>query len=170
MFLPYRSKMPDIHKKSFIAQNAVIIGDVSIEEGSSIWFGCTLRGDVHEIKIGARTNIQDGSVIHVTRGVQGSYIGDNVTVGHMALIHACTIGNNVLVGMQSCIMDGACIKDNAMIAAGSLVTPGKTVPSRQLWAGRPARYMRDLSDKDIEAITHSAQDYATLAAEYIENK
>ncbi len=166
LFLPYRTKTPVIAPDAFVAQNAAIIGDVVVGAESSIWYGCTVRGDVNNIIIGTRTNIQDGSVIHVSSYTQGTYVGDDVTVGHSALLHACTIGNRVLVGMQACVMDDAQVGDDTIIAAGALVTPGKIVPSGQLWAGRPARYIRDLTDQDREMIAVSAQKYAELAAEY----
>ena len=147
---PYNNILPRIHSSAFIAENAVIIGDVEIGEDSSIWYGCTLRGDVNNIIIGKRTNIQDHTMIHVSSTTQGTYIGDDVTVGHAAVLHACTIGSLAFVGMQACIMDDAIVEDRAMIAAGALITPGKTVPEGQLWGCSPARYMRDLSQKDLD--------------------
>ena len=168
LILPYNGILPRIHPTAFIAQNAVIIGDVEIGPDASIWYGCVLRGDVNDIKIGARTNIQDGVVIHVSSTTQGTYIGDDVTVGHMALVHACTIGDRAFIGMQSCVMDDAHVADEAMVAAGALVTAGKKVPSRELWAGRPARLFRPLSDDDIRHTLHSAHHYAALARSYRE--
>ena len=163
---PYRTITPQIGDHVFVAENAVLIGDVKIGTESSIWYNTTLRGDVNNIIIGARTNIQDGTVIHVSSYTQGTYVGNDVTVGHMALLHACTIGSRVLVGMQSCIMDDAAVGDDVIIAAGSLVTPGKIVPSGQLWAGRPAKFVRDLTEQDFEMIRISATKYVELAAEY----
>ncbi len=163
---PYKNITPRIHPSAFIAENAVIIGDVEIGEGSSIWYGCTLRGDVNNIVIGKRTNIQDHTMIHVSSTTQGTYIGDDVTVGHAALLHACTIGSLAFIGMQACIMDDAVVEEQAMIAAGSLVTPGKTITKGQLWGGSPARYMRDLSQKDLDFLPFSAQRYADLARTY----
>ena len=163
---PYRNIIPKIHETAFIAENAAIIGDVEIGAGTGIWYGCTLRGDVNDIKIGARTNIQDGTVIHTSLGVQGTYIGDDVTVGHMALLHACTIGSRAFIGMQSLIMDEVVVEDEAMVAAGSMVTPRKRIPKHQLWGGRPARYMRDMTPEEIEYLQISADRYAALAQEY----
>ncbi len=163
LILPYKGIAPRIHPSCFIAENAVIIGDVEIGPDSNIWYGCVLRGDVNNITIGARTNIQDGTVIHVSSTTQGSYIGDDVTVGHMALIHACTIGNRVLVGMKSCIMDDAQVADEAIIAACALIPPRKSVPTRELWAGQPARLMRAVTDDDVADILHSATHYVDLA-------
>ncbi|OFW87043.1 MAG: gamma carbonic anhydrase family protein [Alphaproteobacteria bacterium RIFCSPHIGHO2_02_FULL_46_13] len=162
----YRGITPHIDSSAFVAENAAIIGDVQIGAGSGIWYGVTLRGDVNDIKIGARTNIQDGTVIHTSLGVQGTYIGDDVTVGHMALLHACTIGNKAFIGMQSLIMDEVVVEDEAMVAAGSMVTPRKRIPRHQLWGGRPARYMRDMTPEEIEYLQISADRYAALAKEY----
>ena len=166
--LPYDDTEPQIAKEVFIAKNAAVIGDVKIGKKSSIWYACTVRGDEKEIVIGERTNIQDNSVIHVATKVQGTYIGDDVTVGHGCIIHACTIGNLVLVGMGSTVMDGAVIEDEAMVAAGSLVTPGKTIPKGQLWAGRPAKYMRDLTEEDYKHMRWSAENYIYLAGKHME--
>ncbi len=162
----YRGITPKIDGTAFVAENAAIIGDVEIGAGTGIWYGCTLRGDVNDIKIGARTNIQDGTVIHTSLGVQGTYIGDDVTVGHMALLHACTIGNRAFIGMQSLVMDEVVVEDEAMVAAGSMVTPRKRIPRHQLWGGRPARYMRDMTPEEIEYLQISADRYAALAQEY----
>lgn len=166
LILPYRNILPKIDPSAFVAPGASVIGDTVIGAESGIWFGCTIRGDVNIIRIGARTNIQDNSMIHVSSTLQGTFVGDDVTVGHMALLHACTIGNRAFIGMQACVMDGAVVEDEAMVAAGALVTPGKRIPSRQLWGGRPAKFMRDLSDEDIEGFLHSARHYAALAREY----
>ena len=165
--LPYKGILPKIHDSVYVAPTAAIAGDVEIGAESSVWFGCSMRGDVHEIRIGKRTNIEDGSVLHVTRGVSGCYVGDDVTVGHMALLHACTIGNRVLIGMKACVMDKAIVEDGAMVAAGALVTPGKVVPSGQLWAGSPAKYMRDLSEAEIGFLKTSADNYVRDSREYL---
>ena len=175
--------MPKIDPRAFIAAGAVIIGDVEIGPDSSVWFGCVLRGDVNKIRIGARTNIQDGTVIHVASGLQPArlgqgaptppdagyptLIGDNVTVGHMALLHACTIESNAFVGMKSAVMDGAKIESFGMLAAGALLTPGKIVAKNQLWAGRPAKFWRDLTDNDLAQFDMRAGQYADLAKEYM---
>lgn len=166
IILPYRGVMPKIDPSAFVAKAAVVIGDVEIGAESNVWFGVTIRGDVHEIRIGKRTNIQDGSVIHVTRNLSGTYIGDEVTVGHMALLHACTVGDGAFIGMKACVMDEAVVEAGAMVAAGALVTPGKIVPSGQLWAGSPAKYMRDLTDEDKAFFPVSADNYVRLAQDY----
>ena len=163
----FKDHAPVLDQSAFIAENAVIIGDVTIGVESSIWYGCTARGDVNDIKIGARTNIQDHTIIHVSSTTQGTYIGDDVTVGHGCILHACTIGDQAFIGMQSCIMDDATIEPQAMVAAGSLVTGGKIIPSKQLWGGRPARYMRDLTENEVTYLKFSANRYVTLSREYL---
>jgi carbonic anhydrase/acetyltransferase-like protein (isoleucine patch superfamily) len=164
----YRGVQPKLADRVFVAPNAYIIGDVEIGEDSSIWFNCTVRGDVNNITIGKRTNIQDGTVIHVSSTTQGTYIGDDVTVGHMALLHACTVGDRAFIGMKACVMDDAVVEADAMVAAGALVTSGKTVKSGELWAGTPAKKMRDLTREEIEFLRFSAKRYVTLAHEYLE--
>lgn len=167
MLKPYKNISPKIHATTFVAENAVIIGDAEIGEESSIWYNCVVRGDVNDIKIGARTNIQDGTVIHVSSTTQGTYIGDDVTVGHMALIHACTIGDRAFIGMKACVMDDAVVEEEAMVAAGALVTSGKRVPKHQLWAGAPAKYMRDLTPEEIKFLKFSAERYVKLSRTYL---
>ena len=164
----YREAVPQIDGTAFIAETATIIGAVEIGAESSIWYGCTLRGDVNNIRIGQRTNIQDHTMIHVSSTGQGTYIGNDVTVGHAAVLHACTIGDTAFIGMQACVMDDAVIEDFAMVAAGALVTPGKRVPSGQLWGGSPARFMRDLTKEELEFLGFSAARYAALAKTYRE--
>ncbi|HUY67710.1 MAG TPA: gamma carbonic anhydrase family protein [Alphaproteobacteria bacterium] len=180
LILPYRGITPKIDPRAFVAPGAVIIGDVEIGPDSSVWFGCVLRGDVNYIRIGSRTNIQDGTVIHTASGQQPAsatskipkdgyptIIGDDVTVGHMALLHACTLKDNSFVGMQAGVMDGAVIESHAMLAAGGLLTPGKTIPKGQLWAGTPAKYLRDLTDADLAQFDLRASQYAELGREYL---
>jgi carbonic anhydrase/acetyltransferase-like protein (isoleucine patch superfamily) len=165
--LPYKSVLPKIDETAFVAETAAVIGDVVIGAESSVWYGCTLRGDVNNIVIGARTNIQDHTMIHVSSDGQGTTIGDDVTVGHAAVLHACTIGNMAFIGMQACVMDGAIVEDGAMVAAGALVTPGKRVLSGQLWGGSPAKYMRDLSDAEKAFLKYSADRYVAVAKNYL---
>jgi len=167
LILPYKGIVPKIHKSVFVAPNASIAGDVEIGEDSSVWFGVQMRGDVHEIRIGKRTNIQDGSVLHVTRNVSGCYIGDNVTVGHKALLHACVVESDAFIGMGAIILDEAVVESGAMVAAGALVAPKKRVPKGELWAGNPARKMRDLTQADIDFFPVSAENYVRLSKEYM---
>jgi carbonic anhydrase/acetyltransferase-like protein (isoleucine patch superfamily) len=159
----YNSRRPSVSKNAYLAPNATLIGDVVLGDESSVWFGCVLRGDVFPIRIGARTNIQDGSVIHVTGGKQATTIGDDVTVGHMALLHGCRIGSRVLVGMGSIVLDGAIVEDDCVIAAGSLVSPGTHIPSRSLAMGRPAKVVRALKEADLAWVREAGEHYVVHA-------
>lgn len=164
---PYKGVMPKIAADAFIAANATVIGDVVIGSDTGIWFNCVVRGDVNDIRIGARTNIQDGTIIHVAHKFQGTYIGDDVTIGHMALIHACTLEDACFIGMNATVMDGAYVEAGAMVAAGALVTPGKRVGAGELWAGSPARRVRQLNEKDLKIMQYTAPHYVDLARQYI---
>jgi len=164
--IPFRGVEPQLGSGVYIAPSADLIGDVIVGDQSSIWFGCVLRGDIEKIRIGKRSNIQDLSVIHVRGGELGTHVGDEVTVGHRVVLHGCTVGDRVLVGMQAVIMDGAVIEDDVLVGAGSLVTPGTRIPSGYLALGRPARAVRLLEDKDREAILDGCTTYVGLAAEY----
>ncbi|HEV7371280.1 gamma carbonic anhydrase family protein [Arenibaculum sp.] len=166
LILLHRGKTPQIDRTAFVAPTATVIGDVVIGEDSGIWFGCVVRGDVNEIRVGRRTNIQDGTVIHVASRGQGTYVGDGVTVGHMALLHACTVDDGAFIGMKACVMDGAVVESGAMVAAGALVTPGKRVPRGELWAGSPARKLRDLTADEIAGFARQAAHYVELAGSY----
>ena len=168
LILPYKGVMPRIHPSVFIADGAVVIGDVEIGADSAVWFNCVVRGDVNEIRIGERTNIQDGSIVHVTRNGHGCYIGSGITVGHNAVIHACTLQDNCFVGMGSTLLDGSVVESNAMLAAGAMLTSGKRVPSGELWAGNPAKKLRDLRPEDLAFFPVSAQGYVDLAKEYMQ--
>jgi gamma-carbonic anhydrase len=158
---------PTISDKAFIAPGAAVIGDVEIGEDTGVWFGCVIRGDVNTIRIGNRTNIQDGTIIHVTRGTGPTVIGNGVTIGHCVLLHACTLQDNCFIGMRATLMDGVVVESGAMVAAGALVTPGKRVPSGQLWAGNPAKYFRDLTEKDLAFFPISAENYVKYTREYL---
>ncbi len=166
IIIPYKGIYPKIDSTAFIAPNTAISADVEVGANSSIWYGCSLRGDVHEIKIGKRTNIQENTVIHTTGEVSGAYIGNDVTVGHACVLHACTLENYAFIGMQSCLLDKSYVESFGMLAAGSLLTPNKRVPSGQLWGGSPARYMRDLTPDEIEMIKESAPHYVELGQEH----
>lgn len=178
MLIKYDNFYPKISSQVFIAYNSCIIGDTFIDENSSIWFGAVVRADVASIKIGKNTNIQDNSTIHVARALKDSegkeispkidcIIGDNVTIGHNCIIHACTINSNVLVGMGSTIMDGANIGENSIIGANSLVTKNKTFPPNSLIQGSPAKLIRTLSEDEIKAIKNQALEYVELSKKYI---
>ncbi|WP_218940146.1 gamma carbonic anhydrase family protein [Denitrobaculum tricleocarpae] len=173
---PYRGIMPKIHETAFVAENAIIIGDVEIGPHASIWYGCVIRGDVNAIRIGAETNIQDGSVVHATHDRNGDYrqtgggvptlIGEGVTVGHMALLHACEVQSRAFIGMRSVVMDRAVVESGAMVAAGAVVTPGKRVPGGELWSGTPAAFMRSLRPEEVDMIPYLRDNYLQLAASY----
>lgn len=176
IIMPYKGEYapngvsPRICERAFVAPGAAVIGDVEIGAESGIWFGTVIRGDVNYIRIGERTNIQDGTVIHVTRKTGPTIIGSGVTVGHSVLMHACTLQDNCFVGMRATIMDGVVVESGAMVAAGALVTPNKHIPSGQLWAGSPARYFRDLSPEEIDFFPVSAENYVKHVHEYLAMK
>jgi carbonic anhydrase/acetyltransferase-like protein (isoleucine patch superfamily) len=166
LILSYEKTVPTIADNTFIAPNATVIGDVVIGAESGIWFNCLLRGDVNEIRIGERTNIQDGSVVHVSGQGQGTYIGNDITIGHMALIHACTLEDGCFIGMNATVMDDCVVESGAMVAAGALVPPGKRVLAGQVWGGTPARYLRDIRESDLQMMRHTAPYYVELANSY----
>ena len=152
---------PQIHESCFIAPGADVIGDVTIQSESSIWFNATVRGDVNFIDIGSRSNIQDNACVHVTSRTHLVQIGSRVTIGHGAVIHGCTIHDRVLVGISSVILDGAIIEPDCMIAAGSLVPPGKIMPSGYLCMGSPAKPTRKLTREETESLITAADNYVT---------
>lgn len=164
---------PDIHPTAFVHDQACVIGDVVIGEDSSIWPMTVARGDVNKIRIGARSNIQDGSILHVTHAGPHTgdglplLIGDDVTVGHGVILHACTVGNRCLIGMGAVILDGAILEDDCFIAAGAVVSPGKRVTSGTLWLGNPAREKRKLSEEEIERLKYSADHYVKIKNQYM---
>jgi carbonic anhydrase/acetyltransferase-like protein (isoleucine patch superfamily) len=166
MLLPYKTHSPQIHKSAYIAEGTYIIGDVKIEAESSVWFASVIRGDVAPVTIGKGTNIQDGCVIHTSRFNKPTHIGDYVTIGHSAVVHACTLNNYAFIGMKSLVMDDAIVEEFGFVAAGAVISPGKIVKSYQLWAGVPAKYMRDLTAQEITHIKDSAQNYINLAKDY----
>jgi len=167
MILPYKGKLPTIHPTAFIAPGAVVIGDVEIGAYSSVWFGCVIRGDVNHIRIGERTNIQDGTVIHVTRVTSPTIIGSNITIGHSVLLHACTLEDDCFVGMGARILDDAVVESGAMLAAGALLTPKKRIPKGELWAGNPATLFRPLKQAELDFFPQSAENYVRLGQEYL---
>lgn len=174
--IPYNNILPNIADKAYIAPNAIISGDTTIGEQSNIWYNVVIRGDVAPIKIGKATNIQDGTIIHVSRAnhVQNkttknkapTIIGDYVTIGHLSMLHACTIEDKSFIGMRSLIMDLAHVETEAMVAAGSVITPGKIIKRGEIWSGNPGKFMRKMSENEISFITTSAENYVLLAKEY----
>jgi carbonic anhydrase/acetyltransferase-like protein (isoleucine patch superfamily) len=166
-------KSPKLGQKVFIDPSSVVIGDVEIGEDSSVWPCVVIRGDMHHIRIGARTSVQDGSVLHITHASDYNpaghplVIGDDVTVGHSVCLHGCTVGNRVLVGIGSTILDGAVVEDDVVIGAGSLVPPGKRLESGFLYMGTPVKQIRPLKDSERQFFTYSAGNYVKLKDQYL---
>ena len=167
MLRAYRSILPKVHPSAYIDQSAQVIGDVEIGEESSVWMNVVIRGDVNTIRIGDRTNIQDGTVIHVMRGTHPTTIGHEVTVGHAAILHGCTIHDRVLIGMGGILLNGAEIGEDSIVAAGSLVPEEKRFPARSLVMGRPASLKRELTDKEVASIRDYAQRYIGYRKDYM---
>lgn len=164
LIIPLNTKTPQIGKNCFLAQTATLIGDVSLGEGCSIWFNAVLRGDVHYVKLGNNVNVQDNAVIHCTYQKSPTNIGNNVSIAHGAIVHGCTIHDNVLIGMNAVVLDDSIIESNSIIAAGSVVTKGTVVKSGSVYAGTPAKKIKDLSPEllkdDIERIAKNYNMYA----------
>ena len=168
IILPWRGVSPTIAPDAFIAPGAVIVGDVVIGAGVSVWFNCVIRGDVNSIRIGARTNIQDGTVVHVSYKTHPTVIGEDVLIGHMATIHGCTLVDKAFVGMRATVMDGAVVEREGMVAAGALISPNKRVLARQMWAGAPARYVRDVKPEELQGFASAVERYVDLGRGYTE--
>ena len=162
MIKEYKGIEPKIDETAFIAESADVVGQVTIERNANIWYGSVLRGDDNYITVGENTNIQDGSVVHISEG-HPTIIGKNVTIGHKSIIHGCEIGDNTLIGMGSIVLDGAKVGEFTLLGAGSLVPPGKEIPSGVLAMGSPAKVIRELSDEEKENLTKSALKYVKLA-------
>ncbi len=166
MIRPFRGKTPLIPESCFVDESAQVIGDVVLGEGSSIWFNCVVRGDVNPNRIGRRTNVQDLSLIHVLSHKQGTALGDDVTVGHHVVLHGCTVGSRVLVGMGSVLLDGVEVGDDCLIAAGALLTPGTKIPPGSLVMGSPAKVKRPVNDAERALIRDSAAHYVRYGEEH----
>ena len=171
---PYLDHLPRLGQRVWVDPAASVIGDVEIGDDASIWPGAVVRGDVNSIRIGARSNLQDLCVVHVTHdgphgppGGLATVIGEDVTVGHGAIIHACSIGDASLIGMGAIVLDGAVVEKHGFVGAGALVTPGKVVGSGELWLGNPARCVRRLSEAEIEQLYYSAAHYVKLKDRYL---
>lgn len=168
--LPFMGRMPAVDAGAWVAPTAAIIGDVTLGEGASVWYNCVLRGDVMPIRVGPRSNIQDGTVVHVTRQLAETVIGADVLVGHSCMIHGCTLMDHAFVGLGAIVMDGCVVEPDGMVAAGALLTPGKRVGPRELWAGRPAKFVRLLSDEEVARNRAGAAGYVRLAAAHRESQ
>jgi carbonic anhydrase/acetyltransferase-like protein (isoleucine patch superfamily) len=170
---PYRGVVPKLGARVYVDPAATVIGDVELGDDVSVWPGAVLRGDVHRIRVGARSNVQDGAVLHVTH--DGPYtpggfpclVGADVTIGHAAVVHACTIEDACLIGMHATVLDGSVVKRHGFVGAGAVVAPGKVVGEAELWLGNPARRVRTLSDREIEQLHYSAQHYVELKDDYL---
>jgi carbonic anhydrase/acetyltransferase-like protein (isoleucine patch superfamily) len=167
MLRPYRGGMPVVHPTAFVDESAQVIGDVRIGPESSVWMNAVLRGDVNSIRVGQRTNVQDGTVIHVMHHTHPTAVGDDVTIGHGAIVHGCTVGNRVLVGMGAILLNGSMVGEDSIVAAGSLVTENMVVPPRSLVMGSPARVRRPLTDDEVRFVLESAGNYVRYRLDYV---
>ena len=166
MLRPYRGQLPRIHPTAYIDDSAQVIGDVEIGDESSVWMCVVIRGDVHWIRIGRRSNVQDGTIVHVMRDTHPTLVGDNVTIGHRAVIHGCTIEDRCLVGMGAIVLNGARIGSDSIVAAGALVVEGMQVPPRSLVMGSPAKVRRPLTDLDVASILEYSANYVRYRKDY----
>jgi len=163
---PFGGKAPRVHPTALVMDGSTVIGDVELGEESSVFPGVVVRGDVHHVRVGRRTNLQDGTVVHVTTGTFPALLGDDVTVGHRAVIHGCTIHDRCLIGMGAIVLDGAVVGPDAMVGAGAVVTPGMVVPPGTLVLGAPAKVKRQLTPQELDGLRASAAHYVELAARY----
>jgi carbonic anhydrase/acetyltransferase-like protein (isoleucine patch superfamily) len=168
MLRSYKGRMPVVHPTAFVDQSAQVIGDVVIGPESGIWMNAVLRGDVHSIRMGSRSNIQDGVIVHVMTGTHPTAIGDEVTVGHGAIVHGCTLGNRVLVGMGAILLNGVVVGDESIVAAGTLLPEGTDVPPRSLVMGSPGKVRRGLSDAEVASIEEYARRYVAYRLDYMQ--
>jgi len=166
MITNFQNLYPKIHETAFIAENAVVIGDVEIGAESSVWYNCVIRGDVNYIRVGSRTNIQDGSIIHVSGKTHPTVLEDEVTLGHRVTLHGCFVEHGSLIGIGATVLDGARIGANSLVGAGSLVTPNTQIPPRSLVLGSPARVKRELSDEEVSDLEKFWRNYVSLSRIY----
>ena len=167
MLRPYRGQVPRVHPSAFIDDSAQVIGDVEIGEDSSVWMCVVIRGDVNRIRIGRRSNVQDGTIVHVMKDTHPTAIGDNVTIGHGAVVHGCTIEDQCLVGMGAILLNGVVVGSGSIIAAGTLLPEGTQVPPRSLVMGSPGKVRRTLSDADLDEIQMYADRYVGYRLDYL---
>lgn len=162
----YKGISPRLHPSVLVMEGATVIGDVELGEGSSVWPGTVVRGDVCHVRVGARTNLQDGVVVHVTTDVHPTVVGDDVTVGHRAVLHGCTIHDRCLIGIGAIVLDGAVVGPDALVGAGTLVTPGTVVPPGTMFLGAPGKVKRPLTDAERAGLRASAAHYVEISARY----
>ncbi len=167
MLRPYRGQVPRVHPSAFIDDSAQVIGDVEIGEESSVWMCVVIRGDVNRIRIGRRSNVQDGTIVHVMKDTHPTVIGDNVTIGHGAVVHGCTIEDRCLVGMGAILLNGVTVGSGSIVAAGTLLPEGMQVPPRSLVMGSPGKVRRTLSDADLDEIQMYADRYVNYRLDYM---
>jgi carbonic anhydrase/acetyltransferase-like protein (isoleucine patch superfamily) len=165
--LPYKGTWPTIAADAFIAPNAIVIGDVVIGARSNVWFNCVIRGDENYIRIGADTNVQDGTIVHISKDTAPTVIGSGITIGHGAIIHGCTLEDRCMIGIGAIVLDGAVVEEGAVVAAGAVVSPGKRVKKGEMWAGCPARMLRQVKPEEIAFIRDNAGAYVETAERYI---
>ncbi|HZV37237.1 MAG TPA: gamma carbonic anhydrase family protein [Pseudoxanthomonas sp.] len=172
---PHLGRFPTLGQRAYVDEAATVIGDVVLGDDVSVWPGTVIRGDVNFIRIGARTNVQDGTIVHVSHdgphaklGGFATVIGEDVTIGHQAIVHACRIEDAVLIGMGAIVLDGAVVQKHAFVGAGALIAPGKVVGSGEMWLGSPAKFARKLSDAEIDALYYSSKHYVKLKDEYLQ--
>lgn len=166
MLRPYKGIRPRVHASAFVDQSAQVIGDVEIGEESSVWMNVVMRGDVHWIRMGRRSNVQDGTIVHVMNGTHPTTIGDDVTIGHAAIVHGCTLHDRVLIGMGAIILNGAEVGEDSIVAAGTLLPEGMKVPPRSLVMGSPGKVRRALTDADVASILEFANRYVAYRLDY----
>ena len=167
MLRPYKGVLPQVAAGAYVDVSAQVIGDVAIGQESSVWMNCVVRGDVNAIRIGRRTNVQDGTVVHVMRGTHRTTIGDGVTIGHAAIVHGCTIDDRVLIGMGAIVLNGVEVGSDSIVAAGTLLTEGLRVPPRSLVMGSPGRVRRALTDEEVVSIGRYADNYVAYRLDYL---
>ena len=167
MLRPYRGLLPVIDPTAYVDPSAQVIGDVEVGPESSVWMNVVMRGDVNHIRVGSRSNVQDGTVVHVMHGVHPTSIGDDVTIGHGAVVHGCAVADRVLIGMGAIVLNGAVVGPDSIVAAGSLVPEGMTIPPRSLAMGSPARVKRELSDAEVASILDYAASYVRYRLDYM---
>ncbi len=170
MIRPFGGKHPHLSKGVFVEDSAQVIGDVELGDDANVWFGAVVRGDVHYIRIGARTNIQDLTVIHVSEKTHPTVLDEDITVGHRAILHGCHVMRGCLIGMGAVVMDGAKVSPESLVAAGALVGPGVEIPPRSLARGVPARVVRSLTDAELEHLVYSSQHYVDLKKVYLDER
>jgi carbonic anhydrase/acetyltransferase-like protein (isoleucine patch superfamily) len=167
MLRSYKGRLPAVHPTAYVDDSAQVIGDVEIGEASSVWMNVVIRGDVHRIRIGRRSNVQDGTIVHVMRGTHATTIGDEVTIGHGVIVHGCTLRDRILVGMGAILLNGVDVGDDCIVAAGTLLTENSQIPPRSLVMGSPGKVRRELTDDDVASIRDYAERYVGYRLDYM---